>query len=453
MGQIDSKLQPVFDEVIRRNAGESEFHQAVREVLESLGRVVDKHPEYLEMALIERICEPERQIIFRVPWMDDANQVHINRGFRVQFNSSMGPYKGGLRFHPSVNVGIIKFLGFEQTFKNALTGLPIGGGKGGSDFDPKGRSDAEVMRFCQSFMTELYRHLGEYTDVPAGDIGVGSREIGFMFGQYKRLTNRYEAGVLTGKGLFYGGSLARKEATGYGNTYFTRAMLQTSGDDFDGKTVVVSGAGNVALYTIEKVQEFGGKVIACSDSSGYIVDDNGLDLALLKEIKEVRRGRLSEYTRIKGEKSGVRFVGSNDGTVWNVPCQVAMPSATQNELNGKDAEQLIRNGVIAVGEGANMPCTPEAIRLFQQAGVKFGPGKAANAGGVATSALEMQQNASRDRWSFEKTETRLAEIMRDIHDSCYQTAEEYGVPGDYVAGANIAGFIRVAEPMRAFGII
>ncbi len=453
MTQIDDKLTGIYDEVIRRNAGEAEFHQAVREVLESLGRVVAKHPEYLDKALIERICEPERQIIFRVPWTDDDNGVHINRGFRVQFNSAMGPYKGGLRFHPSVNVGIIKFLGFEQTFKNALTGMPIGGGKGGSDFDPKGRSSAEIMRFCQSFMTELYRHLGEHTDVPAGDIGVGAREIGFMFGQYKRLTNRYEAGVLTGKGLFYGGSLARKEATGYGNTYFTRAMLQTAGQDFDGKTVTVSGSGNVAIYTIEKVQEFGGKVIACSDSSGYVVDEGGLDLSLVKEIKEARRGRIAEYARLKGEGGGVYFVESAAGTIWDVPCDVAMPSATQNELTGKDARTLIGNGVIAVGEGANMPSTPEAIRLFQQAGVKFAPGKAANAGGVATSALEMQQNASRDRWSFEKTEQKLSEIMRDIHDSCYETAEEFGVPGDYVSGANIAGFIRVAEPMLAFGVI
>ena len=451
--QIDDKLVGIYDEVTRRNAGEAEFHQAVREVLESLGRVVAKHPEYLENALIERICEPERQIIFRVPWLDDQNNVQINRGFRVQFNSAMGPYKGGLRFHPSVNVGIIKFLGFEQTFKNALTGLPIGGGKGGSDFDPKGRSETEVMRFCQSFMTELHRHLGEYTDVPAGDIGVGAREIGYMFGQYKRLTNRYEAGVLTGKGLFYGGSLARKEATGYGNTYFTRAMLEAIGDSFDGKTVVVSGSGNVAIYTIEKVQEFGGKVIACSDSSGYIVDENGIDLALLKEIKELRRGRVTDYVRLKGEGDGVYFVASSDGTIWDVKCDIAMPSATQNELTGKDAKTLIKNGVIAVGEGANMPCTPDAIRLFREAGVRFGPGKAANAGGVATSALEMQQNASRDRWSFEKTEARLAEIMRDIHDSCFATAEEYGVPGDYVSGANIAGFIRVAEPMLAFGVI
>ena len=453
MAQIDDKLTPIYDEVVRRNAAQPEFHQAVREVLESLGRVVAKHPEYLDNALIERICEPERQIIFRVPWTDDKGRVQINRGFRVQFNSAMGPYKGGLRFHPSVNVGIIKFLGFEQTFKNALTGLPIGGAKGGADFDPKGRSDGEMMRFCQSFMTELYRHLGEYTDVPAGDIGVGAREIGYMFGQYKRLTNRYEAGVLTGKGLFYGGSLARKEATGYGNTYFTQAMLQTAGTDFDGKTVTVSGSGNVAIYTIEKVQEFGGKVVACSDSGGYVVDENGIDLDLVKEIKEIRRGRISEYLRLKGEGGGVYFVKSGEGSIWDVPCEVAMPSATQNELTGKDATKLVRNGCVAVGEGANMPCTPEAIRTFQQAGVHFAPGKAANAGGVATSALEMQQNASRDKWTFEKTETKLAEIMRDIHDSCHATAEEYGAPGDYVTGANIAGFVRVAEPMLAFGVI
>ncbi|WP_295043555.1 NADP-specific glutamate dehydrogenase [uncultured Paracoccus sp.] len=451
MAQIDNTLAPLYDQVVRRNEGEAEFHQAVREVLESLGHVIAKHPEYLDHALIERICEPERQIIFRVPWTDDQNRVRINRGFRVQFNSAMGPYKGGLRFHPSVNVGIIKFLGFEQTFKNALTGLPIGGGKGGSDFDPKGRSDAEIMRFCQSFMTELYRHLGEHTDVPAGDIGVGAREIGYLFGQYKRLTNRYEAGVLTGKGLFYGGSLARKEATGYGNTYFTRAMLQARGEDFDGKTVVVSGSGNVAIYTIEKVQSFGGKVVACSDSGGHVVDENGLDLDVIKEIKETRRGRISDYARIKGD--GVSFIKAGDGSIWDVPCQVALPSATQNELTGKDARTLIGNGVQVVSEGANMPCTPEAIRAFRQGGVTFGPGKAANAGGVATSALEMQQNASRDRWTFERTEEKLATIMRDIHDTCHGTAEEYGAPGDYVIGANIAGFIRVAEPMRAFGVI
>ncbi|MBP7243336.1 NADP-specific glutamate dehydrogenase [Amaricoccus sp.] len=450
---LDDKLEPIYDEVIRRNAGEPEFHQAVREVFESLGRVVAKRPDYLEDALIERICEPERQIIFRVPWTDDKGRVQINRGFRVQFSSAMGPYKGGLRFHPSVNVGIIKFLGFEQTFKNALTGLPIGGGKGGSDFDPKGRSDGEVMRFCQSYMTELHRHIGEYTDVPAGDIGVGAREIGYLFGQYKRLTNKFEAGVLTGKGLFYGGSLARKEATGYGNTYFTEAMLKTIGASFAGRKVVVSGSGNVAIYTIEKVGEFGGKVIACSDSGGYLVDENGIDLDLVKEIKEVRRGRISDYAKAKREGNGVYFVKAGDGSIWDVPCDVAMPSATQNELTGKDARALLRNGVIAVGEGANMPCTPEAIRLFQEAKIRFAPGKAANAGGVATSALEMQQNASRDNWTFQKTEARLAQIMRDIHGICHATAEEFGAPGDYVIGANIAGFIRVAEPMRAFGVV
>jgi len=446
---IDEKLEPVLTEVLRRNAGEPEFHQAVREVFESLGRVVAKHPDYLDDAIIERICEPERQIIFRVPWTDDSGQVHINRGFRVQFNSALGPYKGGLRFHPSVNLGIIKFLGFEQTFKNALTGMPIGGGKGGSDFNPRDRSDGEIMRFCQSFITELHRYLGEYTDVPAGDIGVGGREIGYMFGQYKRLTNRYEAGVLTGKGLAYGGSRARKEATGYGATYFVERMLGRKGTSFEGKRAVVSGSGNVALYTIEKIHAFGGKVIACSDSSGYVVDEAGIDLDLLKEVKEVRRERVAEYARARG--ASVRHV--EGGSIWDVPCDVAMPSATQNELTGKDAKALVRNGVVAVGEGANMPSTPEAVRVFQQAGVLFAPGKAANAGGVATSALEMQQNASRDSWSFEETEQRLAEIMHSIHDACADTAETYGAPGDYVLGANIAGFVRVAEAMRALGVV
>ena len=449
MPRIDEKLLPIYEDVLRRNAGETEFHQAVEEVLESLGVVVGKHPEYLDNALIERICEPERQIIFRVPWVDDKGQIQINRGFRVQFNSALGPFKGGLRFHPSVNVGIIKFLGFEQTFKNALTGMPIGGGKGGSDFNPRGRSDGEVMRFCQSFMTELYRHLGEYTDVPAGDIGVGAREVGYLFGQYKRLTNRYEAGVLTGKGLIYGGSRARTEATGYGTIYFIDQMLKTKGDSLDGKRVVVSGSGNVAIYAIEKVNEFGGKVVACSDSSGFIVDEGGIDLGLLKEIKLVRRERISDYVRLKG--SGAYF--SDNGSVWETSCDVAVPSATQNELNGNDASALIRNGVVAVGEGANMPCTPEAVRLFQSEGVLFGPAKAANAGGVATSALEMQQNASRDSWTFEETEARLALIMRRIHDSCAETAEAYGAPGDYVLGANVTGFVRVAEAMQAMGVI
>lgn len=448
MSKIDEKLEAVLDQVLRRNAGELEFHQAVTEVLESLGRVVAKNPSYLENALIERICEPERQIIFRVPWVDDKGQVHINRGFRVQFNSALGPYKGGLRFHPSVNLGIIKFLGFEQIFKNALTGLPIGGGKGGSDFDPRGGSDGEIMRFCQSYMTELHRHLGEYTDVPAGDIGVGGREIGYLFGQYKRLTNRYEAGVLTGKGLVYGGSRARTEATGYGAVYFVERMLGTKQFSFEDKRVVVSGSGNVAIYTAEKVREFGGKVIACSDSSGYVVDESGIDLDLLKQVKEVRRERISEYARLR---SGSQFI--DKGSIWDVPCDVAMPSATQNELTGRDAKTLIANGVTAVGEGANMPCTPEAVRFFREAGVLFAPGKAANAGGVATSALEMQQNASRDSWTFDQTEQRLADIMRRIHDTCATTAEEYGAPGDYVLGANIAGFVRVAEAMRALGVI
>ncbi len=449
MVSIDDKLQPILTEVLRRNAGEAEFHQAVHEVLESLGRVIAKHPHYLERSLIERICEPERQIIFRIPWHDDAGHIHINRGFRVQFNSALGPYKGGLRFHPSVNVGIIKFLGFEQTFKNALTGLPIGGAKGGSDFDPKGKSENEVMRFCQSFMTELFRHLGEYTDVPAGDIGVGGREIGYMFGQYKRLTNRYEAGVLTGKGLAYGGSRARKEATGYGNTWFVEAMLATKGMTFEDKRVAVSGSGNVAIYTMEKVTDLGGRIVACSDSGGYIVDEQGIDLALIKEIKEVRRARVSEYVRLRG--AGAHYVAG--GSVWDVPCDVAMPSATQNELTGRDARSLVKNGVIAVGEGANMPSTPDAIHIFRDAGVLFAPGKAANAGGVATSALEMQQNASRDSWSTEQTQTRLAGIMRSIHDTCASTADEYGAPGDYVLGANIAGFVKVAEAMDALGVI
>ena len=449
MTQIDEKLEPILSEVLRRNAGEIEFHQAVREVLESLGRVIAKHPDYANDALIERICEPERQIIFRVPWVDDRGQVQINRGFRVQFNSALGPYKGGIRFHPSVTLGIIKFLGFEQTFKNALTGLPIGGGKGGADFNPRDRSDGEIMRFCQSFMTELHRHLGEYTDVPAGDIGVGGREIGYMFGQYKRLTNRFEAGVLTGKGLVYGGSRARKEATGYGAVYFVERMLATKGQEFSGKRAVVSGSGNVAIYTMEKILEFGGMIVACSDSNGYVVDESGIELGLLKEIKEVRRERISEYARLKG--TGAHYI--ENGSIWDVACEIAMPSATQNELTGKDARALIKNKVVAVGEGANMPCTPDAVRLFREAGVLFAPGKAANAGGVATSALEMQQNASRDSWTFEQTEARLATIMHGIHDVCAETAEEYGAVDDYVLGANIAGFVRVAEAMRAMGVI
>ncbi len=446
---LDEKLQDVYEEVLRRNPGELEFHQAAREVLESLGPVIAKNPEYGDSAIIRRLCEPERQIIFRVPWIDDSGEVQLNRGFRVQFNSALGPCKGGLRFHPTVYLGIVKFLGFEQIFKNALTGMPIGGGKGGSDFEPKGRSDREIMRFCQSFMTEMCRHIGEYIDVPAGDIGVGTREVGFLFGQYKRITNRYESGVLTGKGLTWGGSQVRKEATGYGTVFFVQEMLATRGDSFDGKRVVVSGSGNVALYAIEKVSQLGGTTVACSDSSGFVVDENGIDLDLLKEIKEVRRGRIEEYAEARG--GSARF--TPHGSIWRVPCDIALPSATQNELNGTDAAVLIRNGCRAVGEGANMPTTPDAVRMFIEAGVDFGPGKAANAGGVATSALEMQQNASRDSWSFEHTEERLAEIMRLIHASCAETADEYGSPRNYVVGANIAGFIRVADAMIALGVI
>ena len=446
---LDEKLQPIYADVLRRNPGEEEFHQAVREVLGSLGAVVAKHPDYAEDALIERICEPERQIIFRVPWVDDKGQVQINRGFRVQFNSALGPFKGGLRFHPTVYLGTVKFLGFEQVFKNALTGMPIGGGKGGSDFDPKGRSTGEVMRFCQSFMSELYRHLGEYTDVPAGDIGVGQREIGYMFGQYKRIANRYESGVLTGKGLTWGGSQVRTEATGYGAVYFVERMLRTRGHDFEGRTVIVSGAGNVAIYTIEKVMELGGRVVACSDSNGYVFDEAGIDLGLLKEIKEVKRGRVADYAAARGGKA----IYTPQGRIWDVPADVAMPSATQNELNGQDARTLVKNGLLAVGEGANMPCTPDAVQVFLEAGILFGPGKATNAGGVATSALEMQQNASRDSWSFEDTEARLGHIMHGIHDRCAEMADTYGAPGNYVLGANVAGFIRVAEAMRALGIV
>jgi glutamate dehydrogenase (NADP+) len=442
-------LESLYGQILRRNPGEQEFHQAAREVLDSLAPVVTRHPEFVDAKIIERICEPERQLIFRVPWVDDAGEIHIARGFRVEFNSALGPYKGGLRFHPSVNVGIVKFLGFEQIFKNALTGLPIGGGKGGSDFDPKNRSDAEIMRFCQSFMTELYRHLGEYTDVPAGDIGVGGREIGYLFGQYKRITNRYESGVLTGKGLSWGGSQARTEATGYGCVLFTAEMLRARGEDLDGRRVAVSGSGNVAIYAAEKAQALGARVVTCSDSGGYVVDDKGLDLDLLKQIKEVERGRVADYAERRGPH--VRFVP--DGRVWAVPCDVALPCATQNELDENDARTLLQNGCTVVAEGANMPTTPAAVRLLQEAGAAFGPGKAANAGGVATSALEMQQNASRDSWTFAHTEERLAEIMQHIHHTCHSTAEAYGRPGDYVLGANVAGFTLVAEAMLAQGVI
>ncbi len=449
MTALDQTLHDIYDEVLHRNPGETEFHQAVYEVLSSLEPVIAKHPQYADAAVIHRMCEPERQIIFRVPWHDDSGTVQINRGFRVEFNSALGPYKGGLRFHPSVYLGIIKFLGFEQIFKNSLTGLPIGGGKGGSDFDPKGRSDNEIMRFCQSFMTELYRHIGEYTDVPAGDIGVGGREIGYLFGQYKRITNRYESGVLTGKGLTWGGSQVRTEATGYGAVFFIDEILKAANDTFDGKRVVVSGSGNVAIYAIEKIHQLGGIVVACSDSSGYVVDEKGIDLELLKEVKQDRRERLDAY--IEGRGGAAELV--NGRLTWDVPCDIAVPSATQNELDGDDAARLIKNGCKIVAEGANMPCTPEAVKLFTEAQVKFAPGKAANAGGVATSALEMQQNASRDSWTFGYTEQRLAAIMNGIHDRCLSTADEYGAPGNYVVGANIAGFIQVADAMLAQGLI
>src|SRR3954453_17527371 len=445
---MDAQLLAIRDEVFRRNPGEVEFHQAVNEVFESLAPLTDRHPEYTEAAILQRICEPERQIIFRVPWGDETGAVQINRGFRVEFNSALGPYKGGLRFHPSVYLGIVKFLGFEQVFKNALTGMPIGGGKGGADFDPKGRSDAEVMRFCQSYMTELYRHLGEYTDVPAGDIGVGAREIGYLFGQYKRITNRYESGVLTGKGLGWGGALVRTEATGYGAAFFAEAMMEADGESFDGKRVVISGSGNVALYGIEKVHQLGGTVVACSDSSGYVLDEKGVDLDVLKQIKEVERGRIADYA---DRLSSASFVPG--GSIWDVPCDVAVPSATQNELDGAAAQVLARNGCRYVVEGANMPATPEAVAVLREAGIAFAPGKAANARGVATSALEMQQNASRDRWTFEHSEARLNEIMRSIHTRCHETAEEYGAPGDLVLGANVAGFLQVAEAVHAHGLI
>ncbi|MFI0480310.1 NADP-specific glutamate dehydrogenase [Actinomadura sp. 9N215] len=447
--EILAVLEESYERVLRRDPGEAEFHQAVHEVLESLGPVLAARPRLGAAKLVERLIEPERQIMFRVPWQDDEGHVHVNRGFRVEFNGALGPYKGGLRFHPTVNLGIVKFLGFEQIFKNALTGLGIGGGKGGSDFDPHGRSDEEVMRFCQSFMTELHRHVGEHTDVPAGDIGVGGREIGYLFGQYRRVTNRWEAGVLTGKGLLWGGSAGRTEATGYGNVLFTAEMLRRRGEDLDGQQIVVSGAGNVAIYTIEKAQQLGANVITVSDSGGYVVDEKGIDLDLLKHVKEVDRGRVSDYADLRG--ASARFVPG--GRVWDVPADIALPSATQNELDADAAALLVRNGVKAVSEGANMPATPEAVHIFQEADVAFGPGKAANAGGVAVSALEMRQNAGREAFTFSRVEEELAGIMRSIHDTCYETAERYGAPGDYVVGANIAGYERVADAMLAQGLI
>lgn len=445
---MTAAIDKVYADVIRRNPGENEFHQAVHEVLTSLEPVLAKDPHYADNALLERLVEPERQIIFRVPWVDDAGNVQVNRGFRIEFNSALGPYKGGLRFHPSVNAGIIKFLGFEQIFKNALTNQGIGGGKGGSDFDPHGRSDAEIMRFCQSFMTELQRHIGPDTDVPAGDIGVGGREIGYLFGQYRRLRNSFDAGVLTGKGLTWGGSFARTEATGYGLVYFAEEMLRARGTSFDGKRVVVSGSGNVAIYATEKAQELGATVVAVSDSSGFVVDEAGIDVELLKDVKERRRGRVSDYAN---QRSSARF--SAEGSIWEVPCDVALPCATQNELPLEGVQALIRNGVQMVAEGANMPTTPEAIDELRSAGVLYAPGKASNAGGVATSGLEMQQNSGRTQWPFEETDAKLHQIMVGIHENCLATADEYGVPGDYVAGANLAGFIKVADAMVAQGLI
>ena len=447
-----SYVDEVLAKVREKNASEPEFLQAVDEVLNSLRPVIDANEEmYKKQALLERICEPERQIKFRVPWVDDNGQVQVNTGYRVQFNSAIGPYKGGIRLHPSVNIGIIKFLGFEQIFKNSLTGLPIGGGKGGSDFDPKGKSDREVMAFCQSFMTELFRHIGADTDVPAGDIGTGAREIGYMYGQYKRLTGLYE-GVLTGKGLSYGGSLARTQATGYGLLYLTEEMLKCNGKDIKGKTVAVSGAGNVAIYAIEKAQQLGAKPVTCSDSTGWIYDPDGIDVELLKEIKEIKRARLTEYAaaRPNAEYHDKAAEGTNQ---WQVKVDIALPCATQNELNLEDAKKLVANGVFAVAEGANMPTTMEATEYFQKNGILFCPGKASNAGGVATSALEMSQNSERLSWTFEEVDQKLKGIMVNIFHNLDAAAKEYGKDGDYVAGANIAGFLKVADAMKAQGIV
>lgn len=442
-----SYVDDVLNIVDAKNHHQREFRQAVSEVLNSLRPVLESNPVYEQKALLERLVEPERATVFRVSWTDDSGKVHVNRGYRVQFNSAIGPYKGGLRFHPSVNMSIIKFLGFEQIFKNSLTGLPIGGGKGGADFDPKGKSDNEVMRFCQSFMTQLYRVIGPNTDVPAGDIGVGGREIGYMFGQYKRITGHYE-GILTGKGLSYGGSMVRTEATGYGLVYIVEEMLQDHGNSIEGKTVVVSGSGNVAIYAIEKAQQLGAKVVTASDSNGYVYDPEGIDLDLLKEIKEVRRGRMSDYAK---ERPSAKY--HENGNVWEVPCDVALPCATQNEISEASAKMLVQNGVIAVGEGANMPSQLEAVECFQANNILFAPAKAANAGGVATSALEMSQNSARLSWSFDKVDSRLNNIMKDIYANMSDAAKEYGHPDNFVMGANIAGFKKVADAMLAQGIV
>ena len=441
-------LQGVYEGLAKRNPEQKEFLQAVEEVLESLEPVVAAHPEYEKAGLIERLVEPERIIMFRVPWVDDAGKVQVNRGYRVQFNSAIGPYKGGLRFHPSVNLSILKFLGFEQCFKNSLTGLPMGGGKGGADFDPHGKSDAEVMRFCQSFMTELYRHIGPDTDVPAGDIGVGGREVGYLFGQYKRLQNEY-TGVLTGKGIPFGGSLARTEATGYGLCYFTKEMLADAGKSFEGQRVVISGSGNVATYANQKATQLGGKVIAMSDSNGYIVDENGIDYKVIKEIKEVKRARIKTYLEYVPT---AKYVEGSKG-IWTVPCDIALPCATQNELQLEGAEALVANGCYAVAEGANMPSTPEAIAYLQSHGILFAPAKAANAGGVATSGLEMSQNSLRLSWTFEEVDERLHNIMVNIYKNAADAAERYGMKGNLVAGANIAGFEKIASAMMSQGVV
>ena len=443
-------LQRVYTQVVTRDPDQKEFHQAVLEVLESLDLIVDKHPEYEANGVIESFVEPERVVSFRVPWVDDEGKVQVNRGYRVQFNSAIGPYKGGLRFHPTVNLSILKFLGFEQILKNSLTGLPIGGGKGGSDFDPKGKSDAEVMRFCHSFMTELYRHIGQFTDVPAGDIGVGAREIGYLFGQYRRLRNAHEAGIFTGKGLTYGGSLARTEATGYGLCYLTAEMLKCmKNDSFAGKTVVISGSGNVAIFATEKAMALGAKVVALSDSNGYIHDPNGIRLDVVKDIKLGHRGRIKEYAeRVPGSTYTEGFRG-----IWAIPCDIALPCATQNEIDEEIAKTIVKNGAMAVAEGANMPCRPEAIRVFQEAGLLFAPAKAANAGGVATSALEMSQNSMRYSWTFEEVDAKLKGIMENIFHNAYNASMECGMPGDLVVGANIAGFKKVVDAMLAQGVV
>jgi glutamate dehydrogenase (NADP+) len=456
MALIKDYVSGLMAEVKARNPAEPEFHQAVQEVVESLAIVLERHPEFRQHKILERIIEPERVIMFRVPWRDDAGMLHVNRGFRIQMNSAIGPYKGGLRFHPTVNLGILKFLAFEQVFKNALTTLPMGGAKGGADFDPKGKSDSEVMRFCQAMMSELFRHIGPDTDVPAGDIGVGAREIGFLFGMYKRLRNEF-TGVMTGKGLTWGGSVIRPEATGYGSVYFAAEMLKTRKEELAGKVCLVSGSGNVAQYTVEKLITLGAKAVTLSDSNGYIYDETGIDrekLSFVMELKNARRGRISEYAeKFKGSIYTQHKAGLDHNPIWDHPAQCAFPSATQNEINGKDAANLVRNGVYAVSEGANMPTTIEGIHHFLEAGILFGPGKAANAGGVATSGLEMAQNSMRISWTREEVDNRLYNIMRTIHEVCARTAEKYGTPGNYVNGANIAGFLKVANAMMDQGLV